>query len=155
MADRQYNGVPGGVTVNIREIQAILPHGYPFLLLDRVLEFEKGVSAVGIKNLTINEAFFNGHYPGNPIMPGVLIVEAMAQLAGILMLQEEEADGLVPLFAGIEKARFKRLVIPGDVLKLEVNVAARRRNYLKVVGKASVDGELAAEGILSFVVVKE
>lgn len=155
MADRQYNEVPGGVTVNIREIQAILPHGYPFLLLDRVLEFEKGVSAVGIKNLTINEAFFNGHYPGNPIMPGVLIVEAMAQLAGILMLQEEEADGLVPLFAGIEKARFKRLVIPGDVLKLEVNVAARRRNYLKVVGKASVDGELAAEGILSFVVVKE
>ncbi|NLY56778.1 MAG: 3-hydroxyacyl-ACP dehydratase FabZ [Firmicutes bacterium] len=146
--------VPGGVAVNIREIQAILPHGYPFLLLDRVLEFEKGVRAVGIKNLTINEAFFNGHYPGNPIMPGVLIIEALAQLAGIIMLHEVESDDLVPLFAGIEKARFKRQVIPGDVLRLEVEVTAKRSNYLKVIGKASVDGELAAEGILSFAVAR-
>lgn len=136
--------------MDIREIKAILPHRYPFLLVDRVLEMEKGVRGVGIKNLTANEAFFNGHYPEYPIMPGVLIVEAMAQLAGIIMLQQEDNTASLPLFAGIEKARFKRQVIPGDVLRLEVEVLARRRNYLKVSGKATVDGDVAAEGILTF-----
>ncbi len=139
--------------MDIREIKAILPHRYPFLLVDRVLELEKDQRGVGIKNLTANEAFFNGHYPEHPIMPGVLIIEALAQLAGLIMLQDVENREALPLFAGIEKARFKRQVIPGDTLRLEVEVLTRRRNYLKVSGKASVEGELAAEGVLTFVVI--
>ncbi|MBO8126136.1 MAG: 3-hydroxyacyl-ACP dehydratase FabZ [Firmicutes bacterium] len=137
--------------MDIREIKAILPHRYPFLLVDRVLELEKGQRGVGIKNLTANEAFFNGHYPDYPIMPGVLIIEALAQLAGLILLQEDGvAKESLPLFAGIEKARFRRQVIPGDVLRLEVEVIAQRRNYLKVSGKATVEGEIAAEAILTF-----
>ena len=139
--------------MDIREIKAILPHRYPFLLVDRVLELEKDQRGVGLKNLTANEAFFNGHYPEHPIMPGVLIIEALAQLAGLIMLQDAENREALPLFAGIEKARFKRQVIPGDTLRLEVEVLARRRNYLKVSGKASVEGEIAAEGVLTFVVI--
>lgn len=139
--------------MDIREIKAILPHRYPFLLVDRVLELEKDQRGVGIKNLTANEAFFNGHYPEHPIMPGVLIIEALAQLAGLIMLQDVKNREALPLFAGIEKARFKRQVIPGDTLRLEVEVLTRRRNYLKVSGKASVEGELAAEGVLTFVVI--
>ena len=124
-------------------IQAILPHRYPFLLVDRIEELDPGKQAVGIKNVTANEPFFPGHFPGRPVMPGVLIVEALAQTAGILV--GEEGSDKIPMFMGIDKARFRRPVIPGDQLRLEVEVLHMRRNVCKVSGKAYVGEELAAE----------
>ncbi len=132
----------------------MLPHRYPFLLIDRVLEMgEDGHRVVAIKNVTRNEEFFNGHYPDRPIMPGVLIIEAMAQAGGLAMLNKVEHKGKVPLFAGIDKARFRRPVIPGDQLRIEVEILRARSDTAKIAGKAFVDGnELVCEAELIFIV---
>ncbi len=138
--------------LTIDEIMKSLPHRYPFLMVDRVLELEKGIRAVAIKNVTINEPFFQGHYPHTPIMPGVMIIEAMAQVGGLAAGGSDEE--LVPLFAAIDKAKFRRVVKPGDQLVITVDVLKMRRQMVKVAAKAEVDGELAAQGALTFVLTK-
>jgi beta-hydroxyacyl-ACP dehydratase FabZ len=131
--------------IDINEIMQLLPHRYPFLLVDRVLEFELSKRVVGIKNVTSNEPFFVGHFPGKPIMPGVLIVEAMAQTGGILAFKSfPEMKGSV-LFIGIDNARFRRPVIPGDQLKMVVNVVKHKKEIWVFEGKAYVGDELVAE----------
>ena len=141
------------MTLDIKAIEKILPHRYPFLLIDRVTELIPGERLLGYKNVTSNEPFFQGHFPGNPVMPGVLIVEALAQAASILMTDGEESD-LIPLFMGIDRARFRRQVVPGDQLQLEVELTQKRRNVVKGLGKAPVDGEAAAEAELMAMFVK-
>lgn len=133
-----------------REIMDILPHRYPFLLVDRITELEPGVRAVGIKNVTANEPQFTGHWPGNPVMPGVLIIEAMAQVGGIMLLSMVEDTDLLALFGGIDKARFRRQVLPGDQLRFEVELIRRKGPIGKVNAVATVDGEVAAEAELMF-----
>lgn len=133
--------------MDVREIREYLPHRYPFLLVDRVLELEEGKYIKGYKNISVNEEVFNGHFPEAPIFPGVMIVEAMAQVSGILgfkTLGQKPEDGFLYLFAGIDDVRFKRQVIPGDRLQLESEVVSERRGIWKFACKASVDGELAA-----------
>ena len=140
--------------LDINQIQAILPHRYPFLLIDRVVEMERRKKIVAIKNVTINEPFFAGHFPNYPIMPGVLIVEAMAQTGGVLLLSEVEdrSDKLV-VFTGIEKARFRRPVVPGDQLRIEVVTLSWRAGASRIVvrmdGKAYVNGKLVCGGTVS------
>ena len=136
--------------IQINEIMGILPHGYPFLLVDRIVEFEVGKRIVGIKNVTINEPFFQGHFPGQPIMPGVLIVEAMAQTAGVLALKSMPEDlRKKPIyFIAIDKVRFRRPVIPGDQIRMEMAVSKQRKSVWGFTGKAYVEGQLAAEAEL-------
>ena len=133
-----------------QEIQEIIPHRYPFLLVDRIIELEVGKRAVGIKNLSINEWYFQGHFPGRPIMPGVLIMEALAQVGTVIMLKKPEYEGYLGLFAGLDNVKFKRQVIPGDQLRLEVELLKVRKTFGTASGKAYVGDELAAEGILKF-----
>ena len=121
-------------------------------MVDRVLELEPGIRAVGLKNLTINEQFFSGHYPQRPIMPGVLMLEAMAQVGGLAVIKDGVASGQVPLLTGIDKARFRRVVVPGDQLRIEVEVTQLRRSLAKCKGYCYVEDELAAEADLMFVV---
>ena len=130
--------------MDIREIQRLLPHRYPFLLVDRVIELEPNVKAVGIKNITANEEFFQGHFPGNPLMPGVLIIEALAQVGGILAFGSGVPPGKV-YFLSIEKAKFRKPVTPGDQLRLEVTVLKIRHAVWKFSGNAIVDDKIAAE----------
>ena len=131
------------------EIQKILPHRYPFLLVDAVLELEPRKRIVAVKNVSINEPFFPGHFPGQPVMPGVLIVEAIAQAGGVLLLREVADRGTkLVFFAGIEEARFRRPVLPGDQLRLEVEVVYWRNTVCKMRGKALVGEQLAAEAVL-------
>lgn len=139
--------------MNIQEIQNILPHRYPFLLVDRIEEVEQGKKAVGIKNVSVNEPFFKGHFPGNPIMPGVLIVEAMAQVGGIAILSMEEYKDKLAVFAGIDGVRFRRQVVPGDTLRMEVELITIKRGIGKARAKATVDGQPACEGELMFALV--
>src|SRR5213079_2816568 len=130
-------------TLDITEIQAILPHRYPFLLIDRVIEIERKKRIVAIKNVTANEPFFSGHFPGYPIMPGVLIVEAMAQAGGALLLTEiPDRDRKLMVFTGIDKAKFRKPVTPGDQLRIEVDVVAWRTSVVKMQGRSYVDGKL-------------
>lgn len=131
--------------IDIKEIQKLLPHRYPFLLVDRIIEIEPQIKAVGIKNVTINEEFFQGHFPGHPIMPGVLIIEAMAQVAGVLAFRSGTSDGKSVYFMSIEKAKFRRPVVPGDQLRLEINVLQQRGNVWKFSGNAVVEEKVAAE----------
>lgn len=140
--------------MDARAILAVLPHRYPFLLVDRILEVEPGKRAVGIKNVSANEPQFQGHFPERPIMPGVLIVEALAQVGAVLMLQNEAHRGKLALFAGIDSCRFRRLVQPGDQLRLEVEVLRMRANFGKVSAKATVDGEPACEAELLFTITE-
>lgn len=137
----------------IEEIKGILPHRYPFLLVDRILSIVPGESIVGIKNVTANEEFFNGHFPGQPVMPGVLMVEAMAQVAGVLFLSQPEHKGKTPFFCGIDKVRFRRPVVPGDRLEFHVKVLKVRGSTGKVEAEARVDGELVTGGELMFQLV--
>ena len=136
--------------IQINEIMGLLPHGYPFLLVDRIVELEIGKRIVGIKNVTINEPFFQGHFPGQPIMPGVLIVEAMAQTAGVLAFKSmpEEFKKKVVYFMGIDKVRFRRPVQPGDQIRMEMVVSKQRQSIWGFTGKAYVEDQLAAEAEL-------
>ncbi|SRR5579883_1580814 len=132
--------------MDIHEILKNLPHRYPFLLIDRVIDFELGKSLVALKNVTINEAFFNGHFPSRPVMPGVLILEAMAQAGGVLAYKstnESPSNGVLYYFAGVDNARFRRVVEPGDQLRLEVKVLRAKRDFWKLEGSAYVGEELA------------
>ncbi|MGG3449031.1 3-hydroxyacyl-ACP dehydratase FabZ [Domibacillus aminovorans] len=136
--------------MDIREIKETIPHRYPFLLVDRIVEVEDGKRAVGLKNVTANEEFFNGHFPNYPVMPGVLIVEALAQVGAVAMLKKEENKGRLAFFAGIDNCRFKRQVVPGDQLRLEVEMTRLRGSIGKAKAIASVEGELVCEAELMF-----
>ncbi len=136
--------------IPVTEILKLLPHRYPFLLIDRVIELERMKRIVALKNVTINEPFFQGHFPEKPIMPGVLIVEAIAQAGGALLLTEvPNRDEMLMVFTGIEKARFRRPVVPGDQLRLVVDVRAWRVTAARLEGKAYVDGKVAAEATVT------
>jgi len=137
------------MTLNVIEIMKRLPHRYPFLLVDRIVEIEAGKRVVGIKNVTINEPFFQGHFPGHPIMPGVLIIEAMAQVGGVFALVSDDlGDDKVTYFVGIDKARFRKPVLPGDVLRLELEILGNRRGIYTFQGNAYVGETLVAEAEL-------
>jgi 3-hydroxyacyl-[acyl-carrier-protein] dehydratase len=135
--------------LNTLDIMKLLPHRYPFLLVDKIIKFEIGAGIAGIKNVTINEPFFLGHFPGHPIMPGVLILEAMAQVGGVYaLLAKEVGENQVPYFVGIDNAKFRKPVLPGDVLFLELALLKVRRGIYYFSGKAMVDGKLVAEAEL-------
>lgn len=137
-------------TLDIVEIQQILPHRYPFLLIDRVIDLEPRKRIVAIKNVTVNEPFFMGHFPEYPIMPGVLIVEAIAQSGGALLLTEiPDRENKLMVFTGIERAKFRKPVVPGDQLRIEVEVIVWRTTAVKMQGRALVDGKLACEAIVT------
>lgn len=134
------------ITLDIRAIQEILPHRYPFLLVDKIIELIPRERIVGIKQVTINEPFFQGHFPGAPVMPGVLQIEALAQVGAILALREfDDRDNKIPYFSGIENARFRRPVVPGDTLELEVIALRIGTRVQKMQGYAKVNGKIAAE----------
>lgn len=141
--------------IDIKEILNILPHRYPFLLIDRVLELEAGKKARGIKNVTINEPFFLGHFPGHPIMPGVLIIEAMAQVGGVLAFKSAEVENQVVYFMGIDKARFRRPVLPGDTLEITVEVTKSRGKIWAFKCKATVGDVVAAEAELMATIMEK
>lgn len=141
----------------IMEILKILPHRYPFLLVDRIVELEPDRRIVGLKNVTINEQFFQGHFPGAPVMPGVLVIEAMAQVAGVMIYRDlPERDSKLIYFTGIENAKFRRPVVPGDQLRIEMELLNRRPsgNFGKMSGRATVDGKLVAEAIVVFAITE-
>lgn len=139
--------------LNSKEIMEIIPQRFPFLMIDKVENLVKGESCVAYKNITINEQFFQGHFPGEPIMPGVLIVEALAQTGAVAILSLEEYKGKNALFAGIDKLKFKKQVVPGDVLKLEVKIIKRKGPIGVGEAVATVDGKVAAKGELTFAIV--
>lgn len=136
---------------SLEDIQKILPHRYPFALVDRIIEYVPGKKAVGIKNVTFNEPHFQGHFPGRPLMPGVLIVEAMAQVGGVVLTQLPDLEGSLFVFAGIDKVRFRRPVVPGDQLVMTTELLSiKRRRFGKMQARATVDGQRVAEGELMF-----
>ncbi|AIY84611.1 beta-hydroxyacyl-(acyl-carrier-protein) dehydratase FabZ [Clostridium baratii str. Sullivan] len=138
--------------MGIKEIKEILPHRYPFLLVDRVIEMEEGKSITGYKNITVNEQFFNGHFPEEPVMPGVLILEAIAQVGAIAILSKEEFKGKIPLFAGADKVRFRQKVVPGDRLELSCEIVKLRGPVGIGKGIAKVDGKKVCEAEIMFAI---
>ena len=139
----------------ITEIMKFLPHRYPFLLVDRILELDPDQRIVGLKNVTINEQFFQGHFPGAPVMPGVLIIESMAQVAGVLIYRDlPEREKKLIYFTGIENAKFRRPVVPGDQLHVEMRLLSRRNNFGKMQGRATVENKLVAEATVLFAIVE-
>jgi 3-hydroxyacyl-[acyl-carrier-protein] dehydratase len=141
--------------LDIQQIQDIIPHRPPFLLVDRILELEEGVRAVGVKNVTMNEPFFLGHFPGQPVMPGVLIIEALAQVGAVAILKPEANRNKLALFAGIDQARFRGQVVPGDVLTLEMRVTRLRGSIGKGQATARVGETIVAEGVLMFAFIEK
>lgn len=139
--------------MDITEIMGALPHRYPMLLVDRILSFEPRKNCRGLKNVTINEAFFQGHYPGRPIMPGVLMLEAMAQTAAVILLSDPEFKGLTPVIGGIDNVRFRRPVVPGDQLIMDIELLKLRGTIGKIAAKATVEGDIAAEMEMTFKLV--
>lgn len=139
--------------LDIKQIMAIIPHRAPILMVERILEMEPGKRAVGIKNVSINEPFFQGHYPGMPIFPGVLILEAMAQTGGVAIMSLPEYANKMPIFAGVDEVKFKRPVYPGDQLRLEVEIVTMKRGLGIGTGKAYVGDELKTEATLKFAMV--
>ena len=140
--------------LTIEDIHRLLPHRYPFSLVDRIIRYVPGKEAVGIKNVSFNEPHFQGHFPGKPIMPGVLIIEAMAQVGGIVVTQMPDLPPGLFMFAGIDKVRFRRPVVPGDQLIMTVELlSVKARRFGKMQGRAEVDGQLVAEGLLTFSLV--
>jgi len=138
-------------TFTVEEIRQLLPHRYPFALVDRIIDYVPGKKAVGLKNVTINEPFFSGHIPNRPLMPGVLIVESMAQVGGVILTQLPGMKGKFFAFAGIDKTRFRRPVVPGDQLIMTVELLSFKMNKIaKMQGEARVDGQLAAQGEMMF-----
>ncbi len=146
-----------GTVLDATDIQQLLPHRYPFLLVDRVIELVPRERIVGIKQVSINEPFFQGHFPGAPVMPGVLVIEALAQVGALLALREiEDRDKKLVLFTGIERARFRRPVVPGDTLVLEVKAVRVGSRSQRMRGEARVDGQLCADAdIMSFIVDRQ
>lgn len=140
--------------LDINQIKQILPHRYPFLLVDKIIELEPGKRVVGLKNVTANEEYFNGHFPGYPVMPGVLIIEALAQTGAVGVLTLDEYKGKLVLFAGINNVKFRRQVVPGDQLRLEIEVTKLRGRVGKCEAKAYVDEDLAVEGELMFAIAE-
>lgn len=138
--------------LGIQQIKDTIPHRYPFLLVDKVTEIETGKRVVGYKNVTINEPFFQGHFPDYPVMPGVLIIEALAQVGAIAVLDIEENKGKIGFLAGVDKCRFKRQVVPGDVLNLEVEITRMKGPIGKGKGTATVNGELACQAEITFAI---
>lgn len=135
--------------LDVNDIMKLLPHRYPFLLVDRIIEIDPGKKIVGLKNVTINEPFFPGHFPGHPVMPGVLIIEAMAQTAAILVYNSSDDNkGKITYFVGIDNTKFRKPVVPGDQLRLELEVIGCRRGIYTFAGKAYVDGKLVTESEL-------
>lgn len=154
-AGRESQPSPGeqAFVYSIGDILNILPHRYPFLLVDRILSVEPGKRIVGLKNVTFNEEFFQGHFPGAPVMPGVLIIESMAQVAGVLIYRDmPDRDRKLIYFTGIENAKFRRPVTPGDQLRIEMELLGRRSAFGKMGGRATVDGKLAAEAVVQFAI---
>ena len=140
----------GRQELNVQEIMEILPHRYPFLMIDRIVEIERKKRIVAIKNVTMNEPFFQGHFPGIPVMPGVLIVEAIAQAGGTLLLPEvPDRDKLLMMFTGIERAKFRRPVVPGDQVRIEIDVRNWKPRRARMDGRALVDGKLACEATVT------
>lgn len=142
------------MALDINEIKKILPHRYPFLLVDKIEELEAGTKAVGYKNVTSNEPFFQGHFPEYPVMPGVLIIEALAQVGAVAILSLEENKGKLAFFGGIKNAKFRKQVVPGDVLKLETEIIKCKGPMGVGKAVATVDGKLAAEAEISFMIGK-
>ena len=140
--------------MNNIEIQKILPHRYPFLLVDKITEIDEGKSIKGIKNVTVNEPFFQGHFPGNPIMPGVLICEALAQVGAVLLLSMDENKGKLGVFTGINNFKFRKQVVPGDTLELYAELVTYRHGMGKANVEATVDGKTTAKGEISFAVIE-
>lgn len=138
--------------LNIEEIMEILPHRYPFLFVDKVEILEDGIKGIGYKNVTINESHFQGHFPGNPVMPGVIIIETMAQVGAVVLLSQDKYKGKIPYFAGINKFRFKKKVLPGDTLRMEVEIVKIRGSIGIGQGKAYVGESIAAEGEFLFAI---
>jgi 3-hydroxyacyl-[acyl-carrier-protein] dehydratase len=139
--------------LDIYRILRTLPHRYPFLMVDRILEMEPGKRAVGIKNVTFNEPFFQGHWPEMPVMPGVLILEAMAQVGGVLLLAQADNEGKQAYIGGVDKVRFRRRVVPGDQLRIEVEIVKVKGDIGRVSATATVDGQVAGEGLFSFALI--
>ena len=156
MTDRENNDSEGErIVYSVTDIMRFLPHRYPFLLVDRITELEADHRIVGLKNVTMNEQFFQGHFPGAPVMPGVLIIESMAQVAGVLIYRDlPDKEKKLIYFRSIESAKFRRPVVPGDQLRIEMELLSRRSNFGKMQGRATVDGKLAAEAVVTFAIVE-
>ena len=155
VTDSASNNQAAKQILNVQEIHRLLPHRYPFALVDRIIEYVPGEKAVGIKNVTFNEPFFPGHIPDFPLMPGVLMVEAMAQVGGIILVQLPGMEGKFFAFAGIDKVRFRRPVVPGDRLIMTVELLSLKQNRIaKMQGKGEVDGQLAVKGEMMFSLIE-